>query len=224
METAVLGLRHDTQQMRSAIVSLPEMHQQINDNLRSLHTLLGGTHKALLTEQKHIGAHLAEASRHQKAFSEQVANDSKINAHLANTLESLMSDIRNDARETRSAVAVLPEMHQQVNSNLHSLHTLLGGTHEAMLVEQKRISVHLAESTRQQSANVSSIDRLVESYAAIVTLQGRIVEVIQTIADADHDQSSSLEMIIQIQNDLQNQMNGENFLKDVFIENKRMKI
>jgi hypothetical protein len=171
-----------------------------------------------------VMSELTQFSQQQKALTAQLGNDSRINIRLADAMETAVLGLRHDTQQMRGAVAVLPEIHQQVNDNLRSLHTLLGGTHEAMLAEQKRIGTHLAESTRQQSTHVSSIDRLVESYAAIVTLQGRIVEVMQAVASSDGDQNPSLDMIIQIQNDLQNQIKGRDILKDVFIENTRMKI
>jgi hypothetical protein len=179
IESAVLGLKNESQAIRQSLAGLPDVHREINDNVRLLHGALNTTQQGILAGQERVAGHMDAASQ---AIRQSLAGLPDVHREINDNVRLLHGALNTTqqgmlAGQERIATYIdAASQHQEKNNT--SLNNLVE-VYTAMVNLQGRILQSIGESShdRNQDADKSeAIDPVLEMQA---TLQRQLNEIAQ---------------------------------------------
>lgn len=162
--------------------------------------------------------HFTKFNEQQVIAIKRLTDESRINVRLADAMESAVLGLRNESQAIRESLAGLPDVHREINDNVRLLHGALNTTQHGILAGQERIAEYIDAASKHQEKNNTSLNHLLEAYAAMVNLQERILQNAEGAPNSHREESENskaINAVLEMQATLQRQLNDAEQWKDI---------
>jgi DNA segregation ATPase FtsK/SpoIIIE-like protein len=165
-----------------------------------------------------VMTHFTNFNEQQIIAIKRLTDESRINVRLADAMESAVFGLRNESQLIRESLSGLPDVHREINDNVRLLHGALNTTQQGVLAGQERIAGYIDAAAQHQEKNNTSLNHLLEAYAAMVNLQERILQNAESEPRSQRQNdgnSKAIDAVLEMQATLQKQLNDASQWQDI---------
>ncbi len=192
------------QQKPKAELNPAELIEQHNKTVvAALEDVLTGLRKqsqTMFVQLTEVMTEFSRFSQQQQTALSVISNESKVNVRLADSMEQAVFGLKQEAQLIRERVVSLPEIHQSLGNDVRHVANIIADS-------QDSISQHIVNSSVDSNKTRTTLNSLLESYAAMVSLMERLIQ--QDKLEKQAPETTS-QIIMEMQQVLKQQLDAAN--------------